>query len=87
MKFSLPGQPKIQSNMANLHFEEIELKKVVELDLRARELMEISYDKEIERGHMYSGLIADFKIIVDCIRQFDEKFGNYQKLVRTLETN
>ena len=67
--------------------EEIELKKVIELDIRARELLVLNYDVEIQRNTAYSGLFTDFKRIVDCIRLFDERFGNYQKLLRTLEAN
>ncbi len=32
-------------------------------------------------------MFKELKKIVDSIRLFDEKFGNYQKLVRTLESN
>lgn len=57
--------------------EEIELKKVVELDNRARDDLEIEYQGEIEKGHMYSQLFKEFKLIVDCIEMFKRRFGSY----------
>lgn len=67
--------------------EDIELKKVVELDVRAREILGINYETEQKRGTIYSDLFKAFANIVDCIRSFEEKFGSYQKLVKTLEAN
>jgi hypothetical protein len=42
-----PGQISTSS-------DEIELKKVIELDTRAREELNFNYEREIEQGHMYS---------------------------------
>lgn len=67
--------------------EEIELEKVIELDNRARDDLEIKYDEEIGKGHMHSQLLKEFKLIVDCIEMFKKRFGSYQKLVQTLENN
>ena len=67
--------------------EDIELQKVVELDLRAKQFIGINYEAEIARATQYSRLFAEFQKLVSCIKLFDEKFGNYQKLIRTLESN
>jgi hypothetical protein len=67
--------------------DEIELNKVVELDVRAREIIGIKYEVEEKRGTTYSELFRQFSNIVASIRQFEEKFGNYQKLIKTLESN
>lgn len=67
--------------------EEIELNKVVELDVRARDIIGIKYKAEEKRGTTYSELFRQFSNIVESIREFEEKFGNYQKLIKTLEGN
>jgi hypothetical protein len=67
--------------------EEIELNKVVELDVRARDIIGIKYEVEEKRGTSYSELFRQFSNIVSSIRLFEEKFGNYQKLIKTLESN
>ena len=67
--------------------DEIELNKVVELDVRSREIIGIKYEVEEKRGTTYSELFRQFSNIVASIRQFEEKFGNYQKLIKTLESN
>jgi len=60
---------------------------VVELDVRAREIIGIKYDEEEKKETQYSRLFKEFNRIVESIKLFEEKFGNYQKLVRTLENN
>ena len=59
----------------------------MELDVRARDIIGIKYEVEEKRGTAYSDLFRQFSNIVDSIREFEEKFGNYQKLIKTLESN
>jgi hypothetical protein len=60
------------------------LKKVLDLNRRASELM-IDYDAEINRQNIYSKYFFDYKRVVDSIKEFEEKFGDRQKLILTLE--
>jgi hypothetical protein len=60
---------------------------IVDLDVRATELLNLEYDTEIRKGSAYSPLFREFARLVKCIKQFDEKFGNYHKLLKTLESN
>lgn len=67
--------------------QEIELKIIVDLDVRASELLNLDYQEEVRKGSQYSPLFREFSKLVTCIKQFDEKFGNYHKLLKTLEAN
>ena len=55
--------------------------------MRASELLNLDYQEEVRKGSSYSPLFREFSKLVTCIKQFDEKFGNYHKLLKTLETN
>ena len=67
--------------------QEIELKFIVDLDVRATELLNIDYEEEVRKGTVYSSMFREFSKLVTCIKQFEEKFGNYHKLLKTLEDN
>ncbi len=45
----------------------------------------IDYDAEINRQNIYSKYFFDYKRVVDSIKEFEEKFGDRQKLILTLE--
>lgn len=47
----------------------------------------MNYDSEIAKSHGSSSLFADFKAVNDSIRAFLSKFGTYNNLINTLETN
>ena len=66
---------------------DVEIKMIVDLDVRATELLALDYDTEVRKGSAYSNLFREFTKLVRCIKQFDEKFGNYHKLLKTLEAN
>ena len=61
---------------------EIDLNHVIDLDKRAASLG-ISY----EQGSIYEKEFQEFKRVVEGIREWEEKFGNYGKVIRTLEEN
>ena len=65
--------------------KEKELKAVLELHHKAEEL-KINYDDEIKKELFMTDIILEFKTLVDSIKDFDNQFGNRERLVKTLES-
>jgi hypothetical protein len=48
--------------------QEIELKIIVDLDVRASELLNLDYQEEVRKGSSYSPLFREFSKLVTCIK-------------------
>jgi len=48
--------------------QEIELKIIVDLDVRASELLNLDYQEEVRKGTQYSPLFREFSKLVTCIK-------------------
>lgn len=48
--------------------QEIELKIIVDLDVRASELLNLDYQEEVRKGSQYSPLFREFSKLVTCIK-------------------
>jgi hypothetical protein len=48
--------------------QEIELKIIVDLDVRASELLNLDYQEEVRKGSQYSTLFREFSKLVTCIK-------------------
>jgi hypothetical protein len=48
--------------------QEIELKFIVDLDVRATELLNIDYEEEVRKSTVYSSMFREISKLVTCIK-------------------